>query len=147
MNSLNYKPLIIATRSRALFAVCFAIFCATVEFWDVLIVHSNGQTNWFVPFNSAVSGSGAATLNAIISAALLYALVQVCRYCRRGERIFFAVCFGEVLLIPIKTVVPMGAIPATVWAQAFGTLVLIAAAVLVFRGLPVRNRIKAAATA
>jgi hypothetical protein len=147
MDALNYKPLIIATRSRAMFATCFAIFCATVEFWDVSVSHPKGQPNWFIPQNSAFADWSASALNLIIAAALIWALVQVCRYCRRGERVFFAVCFAEVLMIPLKTVLPMQVSAAVSWLQAFGTLALIVAAVLVYRRLPARNRVKAAAHA
>ena len=143
MEDPNYRPLIVASKRRAIFALCFAVFCAAVEFWDLFAAHPQGKPNWFIPYNSAFPDWAGEVLNLVIAVVLIWALAAVCRYCKRGERVFFALCFAEVLLIPVKTLVPMPMIGVIVWVQALGTLGMIAAAVFVYRGLPAPRRVKA----
>jgi len=144
MERTEYKPLLLATRRRAMFAVCFAVYCAAVELWDLFFPRAPEKPSWFVPFNSAVPGWVATVLNLLISASLIWALVEVCRFCKRAERVFFAACFAEVLLVPLKTVVPMPVVTAILWVQALGTLVMIVSAIFVYRDIPARAKVPAA---
>jgi hypothetical protein len=128
-------PVLITSRRRAAVALCFAGYFAARGYWSLLVSHRVDVSGWLFPFNSIWPNWVEAILNLWIYGFMIWLLVAVCTRLRKEERVFCAVWITEILVSPLKSLAPMPFATAVLWSQWFGDLLMLVAAVIIYRNI------------
>jgi hypothetical protein len=128
-------PVLISTRRRAIAALCLAGYFAARTYWSLSRSHRPELSGWIFPFNSIWPNWVDALLNLWIYGWFIWLLVLALTRLKQEERVFCAVWIAEVLVPPIKTLVPKVVVSSISWAQLFGNIVMVVSAVLIYRSL------------
>jgi hypothetical protein len=129
----EYKPLLISTKRRAVFALCFACYLAAIGIRP-LISHSHRDSYWLInyPF---LPNWVAGVFNLVFYCFTAWILFTWCRRSRRTERVFFGVVLASFLVGFVKGLLALSAAAALQWAQEAGYVLMIAAAVSIYRNI------------
>lgn len=128
-------PVLIATRRRAVVAMCFAGYFAGGSFWSLLNSHRAQGPGWIFPFNSFWPNWVEASLDLWIYGFMIWLLVVACTRLKNEERVFFAVWIAEILVSPFNSLLPASFAAAVPWLKWFGDIVMLVAAAIIYRNI------------
>jgi hypothetical protein len=137
MEKSDYKPQLIGTRRRAIFALCFALYILATLTWELYRRHP--PRNYFYPDDLGTAHWLVAGFNIFLLGILvlwLISLVSVCRHCRGAERVYLAGWLVSILLYPVQSLVDRSTAMVLVWGKAFLWAAALFAAILIYRKLP-----------
>jgi hypothetical protein len=137
MDQSGNKPLLIATRLRATAALCLAGFFALRRLWFLLRSHTTSHFALILPFNSIYPNWVAAALNLFFYGYTIWLMVLVCSRLKGEERVFLAIWIAEILAHPLRSLASVSVASTMAWAQFFGDVVMVVAAVLIYQDISV----------